>query len=102
MAETVTKSFTFNTAEDARILELLEAAGPRQQSALVRQALNELLDRNEQSEDVIVEACRKAIRIELAGKFIQVGQAGSELIVATPESAAARNLAKLGQSLEEW
>lgn len=103
IGKTVTRSFTFNTDDDARILEALEAAGPRRRSALVRQALKEFLDRKEDlalDRDDIIEACRQAIRIELAGKLVQAGD--SELIVATAESPAAKNLARLSGALEEW
>lgn len=102
--KSVTRSFTFDPERDREILELLDGAGPRQRSALVRQALGDLLRRRDAPDaltaDEIIEACRRAIRLELAGKLVQAGD--SELVTAAPESEAARNLAALRDKLKKW
>jgi len=101
---TVNRSFTLDEERDADILKLLDSAGPRQRSALVREALRRYAeDRKSGVYEEMYRACREAVRRELAGRLVAVGQEqDSGVILVKPESAAARNLAKLDDHLEEW
>ena len=107
MAEgvTVTKCFTFNSVRDKPILDLLAKQDTRGQSAVVRAALREFLQQEHGSglgRQEIIDACRQAIRLELKGRLVISEGAPSELNMASPESAAARNLAGLEEELDKW
>lgn len=101
---TINRSFTLDEERDADILKLLDSAGPRQRSALVREALRRYAqDQEPELYEEVYRACREAVRRELAGRLVTVerGQ-DSGVILATPESAAAQNLARLDETLKEW
>lgn len=103
----VTKSFTFDLERDKDLLDLLDRQDRRGRSALVRQALREFLQAERSPvaiEGVVERACRRAIRLELAGRLVvsEAAGEGSGLDLLSPESEAARNLQAIEDAFEDW
>jgi hypothetical protein len=102
-SELVRKSFTLDPKRDRDILNLLEQQDSRGQSRLVRRALRLLLRQDENTgltRQEVVDACRQAIRQELAGRLVAQDSAASA--VTNESSEAARNLAAFEEELDTW
>ena len=94
----VTISFTLDNDRDHDLLRWLKSQGSRGRSAAIREMLRQGLAG---PGSITVDDIRRAIRSELAGYMVQVGD--SELDLQRPEpSRAAANLDDLEGRLEDW